>query len=377
MTPENWVTRLFQIIRFNWVVLLIVAGIFILRYATPLLFPFIISLLIALIMNRPVTYLTKNAKIPRWLSVCLVLLLGIAVLGGLLTLIITKTVGELGMLISKMPTFIGELTSQIQYIISNDFIVGLQNRLQFFFTQLDQSYQEAVTDRINAAVSSVSQAGQNLVLQFLGGLYNLLMSLPNLATILVIALLGAFFISKDFYRWKDRFRRLLPGGINSRLDAILLDLRNALFGFVRAQLTIISLTAAIVIIGLLIMRVPYAITIGLLTGLVDLLPYLGTGTVFIPWIIYLFFKGQYGLVIGLAIIYAVVVIFRQIIEPKVLADSVGLDPLLTLIALFVGLKLFGFLGLIIGPVSLVVINALIRANVFQDIWGYIKGSPAR
>ncbi|WP_035287231.1 sporulation integral membrane protein YtvI [Brevibacillus massiliensis] len=376
MTPENWVTRLFQIIRFNWVVLLIVAGIVILRYATPLLFPFIISLLIALLMNRPVTYLTRNAKIPRWLSVCLVLLLGVAVLGGLLTLIITKTVGELGVLISKMPTFISELTSQIQNIISNDFIVGLQNRLQFFFTQLDQNYQEAVSDKINAAVSSVSLAGQNLVLQVLGGLYNLLMSLPNLATILVISLLGAFFISKDFYRWKDRFRRLLPGGINSRLDAILLDLRNALVGFVRAQLTIISLTAAIVIIGLLILRVPYAITIGLLTGLVDLLPYLGTGTVFIPWIIYLFFKGQYGLVIGLAILYAVVVIFRQIVEPKVLADSVGLDPLLTLIALFVGLKLFGFLGLIIGPVSLVVFNALIRANVFQDIWGYIKGSPS-
>jgi sporulation integral membrane protein YtvI len=327
-------------------------------------------------MNRPVTYLTRNAKIPRWLSVCLVLLLGVAVLGGLLTLIITKTVGELGVLISKMPTFISELTSQIQNIISNDFIVGLQNRLQFFFTQLDQNYQEAVSDKINAAVSSVSLAGQNLVLQVLGGLYNLLMSLPNLATILVISLLGAFFISKDFYRWKDRFRRLLPGGINSRLDAILLDLRNALVGFVRAQLTIISLTAAIVIIGLLILRVPYAITIGLLTGLVDLLPYLGTGTVFIPWIIYLFFKGQYGLVIGLAILYAVVVIFRQIVEPKVLADSVGLDPLLTLIALFVGLKLFGFLGLIIGPVSLVVFNALIRANVFQDIWGYIKGSPS-
>nr|WP_245552992.1 sporulation integral membrane protein YtvI [Brevibacillus massiliensis] len=376
LTPENWVTRLFQIIRFNWVVLLIVAGIVILRYATPLLFPFIISLLIALLMNRPVTYLTRNAKIPRWLSVCLVLLLGVAVLGGLLTLIITKTVGELGVLISKMPTFISELTSQIQNIISNDFIVGLQNRLQFFFTQLDQNYQEAVSDKINAAVSSVSLAGQNLVLQVLGGLYNLLMSLPNLATILVISLLGAFFISKDFYRWKDRFRRLLPGGINSRLDAILLDLRNALVGFVRAQLTIISLTAAIVIIGLLILRVPYAITIGLLTGLVDLLPYLGTGTVFIPWIIYLFFKGQYGLVIGLAILYAVVVIFRQIVEPKVLADSVGLDPLLTLIALFVGLKLFGFLGLIIGPVSLVVFNALIRANVFQDIWGYIKGSPS-
>src|SRR5690606_4485163 len=119
----------------------------------------------------------------------------------------------------------------------------------------------------------------------------------------------------------------------------------------------------------------YAITIGLLTGLVELLPYLGTGTVFVPWIIYLFFKGNFDLVIGLSILYGLIVIFRHIIEPKGFADSVGLDPLLTLVALFVGLRLFGFLGLIIGPVSLVVINALIRAGVFMDIWKYIKGRP--
>jgi len=138
---------------------------------------------------------------------------------------------------------------------------------------------------------------------------------------------------------------------------------------------LLFITAAIVIIGLLIMLVEYAITIGLLTGLVDLLPYLGTGTVFIPWIVYLFFKGNYSMVIGLSILYAVVLIFRQIIEPKVVAESVGLDPLLTLVALFVGLQLFGFLGLIIGPVSLVLINALVKANVFTDVWKYVRGKP--
>jgi len=194
-----------------------------------------------------------------------------------------------------------------------------------------------------------------------------------MATVSVISLMGAFFISKDFFLWEARFRRVLPNGVNNRLDQIFRDLRGALLGFLKAQLTLISLTAAIVIIGLLIMRVEYAITIGLITGLVDLLPYLGTGTVFVPWIVYLFFKGNYTMVIGLSILYAVVLIFRQIIEPKVVAESVGLDPLLTLVALFVGLQLFGFLGLIIGPVSLVLINALVKANVFIDVWRYIRG----
>jgi predicted PurR-regulated permease PerM len=98
--------------------------------------------------------------------------------------------------------------------------------------------------------------------------------------------------------------------------------------------------------------------------------------VFIPWIAYSFFKGNYSLVIGLSVLYAIVLIFRQIIEPKVVAENVGLDPLLTLVALFAGLQLFGFLGLIVGPVSLVVINALVKSNVLSDVWRYIKGKEA-
>ena len=127
------------------------------------------------------------------------------------------------------------------------------------------------------------------------------------------------------------------------------------------------------LIGLLILNIPYAITIALLIGLVDLPPYLGVGAVLVPWFLYLFFTGNTKLGLGLLIIYGVIVVVRQLLEPNLLSSNVGLDPLLTLIALFVGLKLFGFLGIIIGPVTVVVILALHRAQVFRDIWMFIKG----
>lgn len=352
-----------------------ISGWYFIRFLTPLLFPFLIALIIAVLINRPVTYITEKGRFPRWLSALLILLLLLGVLGGLATLVVTETVVEIGQLITLLPSFVSELTQYLQRTISQDVLIGMYNRFTFFYEQLDQSYKETIDNNVGNALKSISQTGQNLVVSFLAGIKQLLLSLPNLATVSVIALLAAFFISKDFYLWRQRIRKVLPGGFNSRLDAIIQDLRGALVGFVKAQLTLISLTAAIVIIGLLILRVDYAITIGLLTGLVDLLPYLGTGTVFVPWIIYAFFKGKYSLVIGLSVLYGVVLIFRQIVEPKVLADNVGLDPLLTLIALFTGLKLFGFVGLIIGPVSLVLINALIRAKILQDIWSYIKGKP--
>ena len=157
--------------------------------------------------------------------------------------------------------------------------------------------------------------------------------------------------------------------------AVLGDLRKALFGYVRAQFIMISITGVVVTIGLLIIGVNYAITIGLLIGLVDLLPYLGVGAAMIPWIMYTFIYGDVSLGIGLSILYGVILIARQTIEPKVLASSVGLEALPTLIALFVGLKLFGVLGLIIGPVSLVILTAIHKANVFRDLYSFIVRGP--
>ncbi|WP_134686320.1 sporulation integral membrane protein YtvI [Brevibacillus migulae] len=373
MSEDRWITRHFQIVRFLWVCILLYISYRIFLFATPLLYPFFISLVIAMMINRPVTYLHRKTKMPRWLAVILMLLLLLSIVGGVITLAITETVTEIGHLAEILPHYTNEFADYLEKTISQDFLIGIYNQFTFLWEQLDEPSQETIRTNVQNAIKAVTDTAKNLGLGFLNGLKNVLLSLPNMATVLVISLLGAFFISKDFFLWEGRFRRLLPRGLNSRVDQIVIDLRNALFGFLRAQLTLISLTAALVIIGLLIMRVDYAITIGLITGLVDLLPYLGTGTIFVPWIIYAFFKGNYTLVIGLSILYGIVVIFRQIIEPKVVAENVGLDPLMTLVALFIGLQLFGFLGLIAGPVSLVVINALIKANIFEDIWNYIKG----
>ncbi|MMZ66502.1 hypothetical protein D1872_290040 [compost metagenome] len=97
----------------------------------------------------------------------------------------------------------------------------------------------------------------------------------------------------------------------------------------------------------------------------------------VPWLVYAYMTGDLRLGIGLSILYGVILVARQLIEPKVLASSVGLDPLPTLIAMFVGLKLFGLLGLIIGPVSFVVVGAMIRAGVLRDLRNYIVNGRLR
>ena len=153
----------------------------------------------------------------------------------------------------------------------------------------------------------------------------------------------------------------------------MLDLKQALLGFITAQFTLLSLTTIVILIGLLILRVDYAITIALLFGFIDFIPYVGTGSIFIPWITYELITGDTGFAIGLAVLYIIVIVQRQLIEPKVLSSSIGLDPLATLVALFIGYKWMGFFGLILGPIILVIFNSFYRANIFHEIWAFILG----
>jgi sporulation integral membrane protein YtvI len=368
-----WKIRLLQTARLSLVIALIFGFIWLIKLLTPLLYPFLIAFIIAVLINRPVNLLQERARFPRWISVAIVLILLIAIVLGFVTVLITQLVIEISHLIAVMPLYIQDATNYVRTLITQEIITNVYDRFQVFYSSLDESYKTHIEETIGLGLSKVAHAGTYLVNTILNGLQSFLTSLPNMATVFVISMLAAFFISKDFYDWKAKIDRITPQFIQTRVHHVLADLKKALIGFARAQFTLISITAFIVIIGLLILQVEYAFTIGILTGIVDLLPLLGTGSVFLPWIVYLFIKHDYNLVIGISILYAVVVIQRQIMEPKIVADNIGLDPLITLVALFAGLQLFGVAGLILGPVSIVVFNALHNAGVFRDIWSFVLG----
>lgn len=372
MDPE-WKININRALRLLWVTFWAFVIIRFAQLAIPLLYPFLYGLIIALIINKPVHVLENKTRLPRWLSVAIVLLFFILLIFGSFTLVVTQVVIEITHLIAVLPTHIEDAAHYIKVFITREIIANFYANVQDYYSALDENYQVRIEEYIGVGLTKIARAGTFFINTLLQGLQTFLTSLPNAATVLVISLLAAFFISKDFYRFQERLLSIMPLFIQQRLSTVTNDLKQALVGFLRAQLTLISITGAIVIVGLLILQVNYAFTIGIITGIVDLLPLLGTGFIFVPWIIYLFFKGNFDLVIGLSILYGVVVIQRQIMEPKIVADSIGLDPLITLIALFVGLQLFGVVGLILGPVAVVVINALVKARVFQDLWNYVKG----
>ncbi len=362
----------YRTIRFIIVIGAVMLGILAFYYLSKVTYPFLIGIIIAFIMNPLVNLLENKVRMPRVLAVFISLVLIIAVFAGLVTLLIAEIVTGANYLATVVPDHLDTIINYIENFVA-DQIIPIYNHMTSAFNKLDVGQQ-------NTIMTNIQNVGKNVATTVGSFLQNLFLKIPNLiswipgaATLLIFSLLATFFISKDWYKLSALGSKILPNKAKVSGRTVFVDLKKALVGFLKAQLTLISITAVIILIGLLILRVDYAITIALITGIVELLPYVGTGIVFVPWILYEIISGDTGLAIGLGVLYIIVIVQRQIIEPKILSSSIGLNPLATLIALFIGFELIGFLGLILGPVTLVVIGALYRANVFHDLWDFIKG----
>lgn len=365
-----------RVVRFFIVVIVAAASLLFIYYASKVIYPFIIALIIAIAINPVVGMLERKWKFPRTLAVLTTLILLIGIFTGLITLLIAEIVAGASYLATVVPEHVATLIRYLEKLFASQ-VIPFYNKLAGMFQSLDSGQKDTIMNSIDETGGRITESVTAFLQNFFLNLPGLVSWIPNAATVIIFSLLATFFISKDWYRLTALANRLLPGKVKSSGTRVFADLKKALFGFVKAQITLISITLVIVLVGLLILRVNYAITIALILGLLDLLPYLGTGTVFVPWIIYEAVTGNFGLAIGLGILYTVVIVQRQLMEPKILSSNIGLNPLGTLISLFVGFKLIGFLGLILGPVTLVLLTTLHNANVFRDIWAYIMGKPPK
>lgn len=372
MNPVN----IYRFVRFFVAIGIVVLGGVALFYLSTYTYPFIIAIFIAFFMNPLVDFFEKKARMPRGLAVLVSLLLILSIFAGLITLLVVEIVSGADYLGEVVPKHLVTVVDYIEDLIVKQ-ILPLYNQTAALFKNLDTGQQDTILDNIQNIGQTIATTAGNFIQSFFQNIPGIISWIPNTATVLVFSALATFFISKDWYRLSNLSNKLLPDKVYVSTIRIIKDLKRALFGFIKAQFTLVSITTVTVLIGLLFLKVRYSITIALICGLVDIVPYLGTGTIFIPWIIYEFISGNTSLGIGLSVLYTIVIVQRQLIEPKVLSSSIGLDPLATLVALFVGYKMIGILGLIAGPVTLVIINTLQRANIFKDIWSFIIGKEGR
>lgn len=196
-------------------------------------------------------------------------------------------------------------------------------------------------------------------------LLNFLSALPGAFVIFVVSIVAALLTSMAFPDVKNFLNRFVPQRWQGNAKIVGQDLGVVLVGFLRAEIILVSVTMIITTFGLILIGNRYAVTIGVFAGLLDLFPIVGTGVIFVPWIMVLLIYGSVGAGIKILVVWVIAVVVRQALEPKVMSKNIGLHPLPTLVSMYAGLKLLGGAGLILGP-TIVIIYEAIRKSLLLN-----------
>lgn len=318
----------------------------------PYVAPFVVALFITFIIERPVSFLTTKLKLPRGAAVGIVLLFFTLVTGGIVILIFSELVNEIWRLTREIPS------AQVV----KGYIDILLGRVQNLYLSLPAELERTIRDSLGSVVGSISVFLQSL----LNYLLDMVKLLPQLFLFIVISLVASFFMSRDREKISRFVYKQMPEGWRNKIRTMKEDLFAALVGFIKAQSILISVTFIELLIGYSLIGVKYVFSLALITAVVDALPVLGTGTILIPAAAINLIMGNVPKALAFIALYIVILIVRQFLEPKVVAQSLGLHPLVTLISIYVGLQLFGIIGLFLGPIIVVIIKALQKARILPQ-----------
>lgn len=359
------------IFRILFILFLIALGLFLLYHFLRLTYPFLIAALLAFLIQPLIKLFVKYLRFPRSIAVLVSILIFIGLIGGLLTFLVKKLIDGILYLSEFIPKQIEVISVHTQNLF-NEYILPLWDQGIGLLDDLEPSQQQALQEGIlmigNNLASLLGNVGQAIA----NWISSLIGALPITVTVIIFSILAVYFIGKDFNKYAAIYKEKLPLIFQKKTWDVIRDLRTKIFGFLKSQIILMLLTAFVGLIGLVILQVEHAFTIALILGLLDLLPYFGPGLILIPWSIYSFLTGDLFMGFGQLILYTSTVVVRQFAEPKVLSTSMKLNPLAILVSLFAGLQLFGLIGLVIGPISLVLLISLYDAEVFKGLWGFIK-----
>ena len=314
------------------------------RFIGVLITPFAIAWLAAIITRPLNDVLVKKLHFPPTLSVLLIML----IFFGIVSLLIVLVISVLADVLTGLAHYVGSLDIQAQDI--SDFINDLFSKLNIDFEQINV-YLEQLKDQV---VSWATQ-GVNII-------WSVVSATPEAIVLVLVTLVAVFYWCRDEEKVKKVICNALPVKFRNRAVVTYDNFSNVIGQYIRAQLILITISFVICTVGFTIIGAESPLAMGLFTGVMDIIPVLGPGTLIIPWAVWSFIVGDIGFGIGLLIIYVIVSVTRYILEPKIVGDKVGLHPLAALAAIFIGMKLFGLIGLILGPIVLAVILAMLKAR---------------
>ena len=344
---------------------------FFMRYAFGIFLPFIVAVIIAAILQKPINTLTKRFRGKKGIISTILVLVFVG-------LVATFIIFVGAQMVSAVKSFASFLSQKIESL--PDFINTIQEWFYKVIAFLPDSAENVIHNAIDsvvaklssfAASSEVSSATPNLpsfdfnsLSAPISGIWSIAKGIPSILISIVISIIATCFVAADYDTLKSFIIRQFPEKKRFALSKTKLIIRNSVFKLIKAYLLIILITFFEVTIGLNILswlnifHSEYILFIAFITAIVDVMPVLGTGTIIIPWALYSFITSDTPLGIGLLVLYAFITVARQFIEPKLVAGQLGLPPFVTIMGMYVGLKLFGVIGIFIVPFVLIILKLL-------------------
>lgn len=315
--------------------------------------PFLIAYIISIIIDPIIKFVNRRAHLSRKVSSIIVLVTIFSIIAALLVWGIVRLVSEttnllegLNIYLEKALEFMSDKVSSFdfsKYKVSNDVI---------------NIFEDTTTDYLNTITKYLKDV--------LTKVLNYITSLPNMFINIIITILATYFITSDKFYILDRMEHHLSKKMVGKITKHAKEITSSLGGYLKAEIILSIITFMVVLTGLNIfyligMNVDYPILMAIVIGFVDALPILGAGSVMIPWSIILFINSNNSLAFSVIGLYIFIVVLKQLLEPKLVSSNIGIHPIFTLISMYTGFKLIGIIGLLIGPIVLIIVK-----NIFAE-----------
>ena len=344
-----------------------VAGILLVLYLGPKLLrfflPFVIGWILAMIANPLGRFLERRVKLVRKHSSMIIVIAVLAGLIGLIYLIGSKLILEGAAFAKDLPAIIESAAEEVRQAMG---------RFEGVFLRFPEEIRTTiyqVTENVDDYVGMIIQKLTPTTVSAAGSVAK---SIPNILVYSVVVVLSSYFFIVERDGILRFWMKYMPEGAVRSDDFLKKDVKKLIGGYFLAQFRIMFVVALILAAGLFVLQVKYSLLWAVLIAILDFLPVFGTGTVLIPWAVIKVISGEYAFAAGLALIYVLTQVVRQIIQPKIVGDTIGLSPLTTLLFLYLGYRWAGLGGMILAvPIGMFVLN-LYEFGMFDSLIDNLK-----
>ncbi len=321
--------------------------------------PFLIAFIISLMLEPLIRFLMRKLKLKRKQSSIVVIIFIMGIIIGLITWTVSSLISEGSSLLNNINEYVEITTKKIQDMIAQ---INIKN------LNIPDAVLSAIENSSKDLLNMLASELQNIIKSLL----NFITSIPTIGIYLSVTFLALYFMCTDKVYMIDQLEHHLPEVWVKKLYRHLKDLVKVLGGYLKAEATLIIISFVISLIGLYIfhfvgLNVKYPLLYAVAIGFVDALPIFGSGTVMVPWAIIEGFNGDIKLGIAVLGLWIVMSIIRQLIEPRIVGNHIGIHPIFTLIAMYTGFKLIGVIGLFIGPIALIILKNIFSAILDKGI----------